>query len=271
MSYYLGDNTIQKIIQIKRIVNKYSAKSELSACLELTCGIANFVNFNYYNGHNIILGTPASSSLIGASNIAIGYQATPYNITSNCNIAIGYHDTQPNTNIAIGYQAMRCNTNKILPYTNTMQSCTTAIPADIKTATMYFNNYLNKNGYTSKYLSKLYKQYNSIKELIGLGTVYYDVPNERKQHKYKRSYNYDSYRWESEDNFMNLEQHDAFVQLLFIKRFMEKYTYQSSLAAPLELSHMIFEFIDKRYVPIIITTKPYNIVRICDGVSSYYC
>lgn len=90
-------------------------------------------------------------------------------------------------------------------------------------------------------------------------------------HKYKKSYNYFSGRVEKIDRFITLENHDKFIQILFIKRFVEKFIINSPLAASLELTHNIFSFIDNPHMPIeddqstIICVNSWNILRISNG------
>lgn len=78
----------------------------------------------------------------------------------------------------------------------------------------------------------------------------------RKLHKYNISYNSRIHRCESEDKFIELGRHDKFVQILFIKRFIEKHMARSPLAAPLELVHNIFAFIHDKNAYCVIVILP---------------
>lgn len=125
---------VGKIIQIKKLVCNHSGQSDLSATLELTHYISEFLNFDEHEINCIGLGyLPSQTLYIGSNNICnnicnnnivIGFSANVMqNIFGNIkhtNIAIGscnvINSYNAVSNIKIGYEAIidRNNTTRQL-------------------------------------------------------------------------------------------------------------------------------------------------------------
>lgn len=84
----------------------------------------------------------------------------------------------------------------------------------------------------------------------------------RNKHKYPRSYVTNDLYY-LDDECISFENHDRFIKILLIQRFLEKYTRRADLAATLELTHYIFAFSDNPII--IITASSHNFTIISDG------